>query len=406
MKNSLKLSFKLQSRKKTIIFNILFISISILVVLGINTYSDSAINYLNNDVYNSVSFKSLQVLTNEDDDIEKIEEALESLENVSVVTNFYAYSDMLNTKEFVNKKMDGIVTLYVANNKSLPKITAGSNFKDDNGNYMICPETLYATSDKEALKTTSKKYAINMKDYLNKDIEFTYNSYNDSYNYDVTFTVIGLYENNGYLDSDICFTQSSSLKTIMTNKYADDIDIITGESNILYQPDLFIQVDYLNNLDKVKREINNLGYNYEENNIIITSYFENIQTTAQRVTIIALFITLVILLLISIKQFSDDKDTYQLFYYLGYHRKSMYIISSLSNLIQLIISIIISMIVFAIIYIIFNMVLNYYPYILNGWQICVNYNSIIAVLIITILSTILSSIINILRIEDIGEKTC
>lgn len=403
MKNIFKLSFLLQSRKKSIIFNILFIAISILIVLGVNTYSDSAINYMNNDVYNSVFFKSLEVFTSEYDNVEEIKKELESLENITVVSNFYSYSDILQTKEFVNEKMDGMVNLYVASNKSLPNVTFGTDFPDEEGNYLICPETLYATSDKDSLKTISTKYAINMKEYLNKEIEFTYKSNLDNYDFEDTFIVVGLYESNGYLDSNICYTQNSSLENIISNKYSDEINKETGESNLIYQTGLFVQVDDLNNMEKVKTELSSLGYNYEENAIIITSYFENIQNVAQKVSVITLIITLVVLLVVSIKQFNDDKNTYILFKYLGYHKKSIYLISFVSNLIQFVVSILISMLIFGIVYIIFNIILNYYPYILNNWRVCVNYSSIISVLIITMLALILSSMINIFKIDDIEE---
>lgn len=402
MKNILNLSFKFQFKKKSTILNIIFISLSFLIVLGINTYSDSAINYMENDVYNFIYFKSLEVNVRDEDDRDKVIEDIEKLENVVLVSNFYSYNVILSSKDLSNKKMPGEVRMYVSNNDSLPKIIKGTNFPDDDGNFLICPSSLYATSDLNSLKTTSINDAINMNDFLNKNISFLYKSNNEKYNYDISFKVVGLYENNGYLDANVCFTQENSLEEIAINKYADDFDKEAGISNLEYQTSLFVQIDNLNNVEKTTNQIANLGYNSELNAIVLTSYFDNIRNTSQKLSVVVIILTLVLLLVINFKQHSEDLRTYKLLLCLGYRKKDINKISIISHIIQMIVSLVISFIVFIIFYVIFKLVLNYYPYILNNWRVCVNYKSILSIFIVVLFSVIINVFTNLYRLNE-GE---
>ena len=402
MRNIFNLSFKFQFRKKTTILNIILISLSFLIVLGINTYSDSAMNYMENDVYKSIYFKSLEVSVREDEDRNKVRKDLENLENVSLVSNFYSYSDILTSKELSNKKLSGEVQIHVSNNNSLPQIIKGTKFPDNKENYLICPKKLYSTSNTDSLKTISSNYAIDMNKFLNKKVTFSYKSNMGRYNYDISFKVIGLYENNSYLDANVCFTQENSLEEIAKNKYADDYDKENGISNLDYQRSLFVQVDNLDNMEKVTNQISSLGYYSDLNAMVIKSYFTDIKDNAQTISTIVIIITAILLLLIAFKQYSEDAKTYKLLSYLGYRRTQINKVAIVSNIMQIVISLFISMIIFGIFYLIFKLLLNYYPYLLNNWKVCINYKSIISVLIIVLLSSLVSIVVNVFRLNK-GE---
>lgn len=402
MKNFLNLSFRFQFRKKTTVFNILLMTLSFLIVLGINTYSDSAMNYMENDVFHSIYFKSLEVSVREGEDRAKVRKELENIENVTLVSNFYSYSDILTSKELTNKKLSGDVQIHVSNNGSLPKIIKGTNFPDDNGNCLICPKKLYATSNVDSLKFISTNYAFDMNDYLNKKISFSYKSNRGIYNYDVSFKVIGLYENNNYLDANVCYTLENSLEEIFKNKYADDYDKENGVSNLNYQRSFFLLVDDLNNMEKVKYEISSLGYVTEANAMIIESYFTDIRDTAKKVSMIVIIITAILLLIISFKQYHEDSKIYRLLSYLGYQKKQIHLIAMISNIIQVFLSLLISFIIFIFIYFIFKLLLLYYPYLLNNWKVCMNYQSILSVLFVIFISSFISIILYMIRL-NVGE---
>lgn len=399
MRNTFNLSFKLQFRKKITILNILLISLSFLIVLSIKTYSDSAMNYMENDIYNSIYFKSLEVSVRDNEDKAKVRKDLENLENVSLVSNFYSYNDILTSKALSNKKLLGEVEIHISNNDSLPKIIKGIKFPDDKENYLICPKKLYSTSNINSLKTISSNYAIDMNKFLNKNITFSYKSNMEKYNYDISFKVIGLYENNSYLDANVCLTQENSLEEIAKNKYADDYDKENGVSNLDYQTSLFVQVDNLDNMEKVTNQISSLGYHSEPNAMVIKSYFTNIKDTAQTISTIVIIITAILLLIIAFKQYNEDTKTYKLLSYLGYRKKQINQVAIVSNVIQVIISLFISFVIFIIFYFIFKLLLNYYPYLLNNWKICINYKSIISVLITILLSSFISILVNMVRLN-------
>ena len=404
MRNIFNLSFKFQFRKKTTILNIILISLSFLIVLGINTYSDSAMNYMENGVYKSIYFKSLEVSVRDDEDRSKVRKDLENLENVSLVSNFYSYSDILTSKDLSNKKLSGEVQIYVSNNDSLPQIIKGTKFPDNKENYLICPKKLYSTSNTDSLKTISSNYAIDMNKFLNKEVTFSYKSNMEKYNYDISFKVIGLYENNSYLDANVCFTQENSLEEIAKNKYADDYDKENGISNLEYQRSLFVQVDNLDNMEKVTNQISSLGYYSELNAMVIKSYFTDIKDNAQTISTIVIIITAILLLIIAFKQYNEDIKTYKLLSYLGYRKTKINKIAIVSNIIQVVISLFISSVIFAIFYLIFKLLLNYYPYLLNNWKVCINYKSIISVLITVLLSLVVSIVVNMIRLNKGEDK--
>jgi hypothetical protein len=399
MRNLFKLAFKTQLRNKTTIFNVLFITLALVIVIFVNTYSDAAMNYLeSNERYNSVYFHSLEINPNGDDLDTGIAKVM-GIEHVTVATKFYEYDAIMHSGELSNDKLDGSVMFFYANNNSLPEITEGTNFPEETGNYIICPENLYSTSNTNNFNKISKFSVIKMKDYLNKDLDFTYYSIGTKKEFQETYKLIGLYQTKGDLDLNICFTQVNNLTRIVENEYSDYIDGETGLSKINDQDTIIIQFDDISNLEEIKEKLDELNYIYKDAALVDTDYFYNIQNNAVKISYITLIITLFIVVLISLKQFDEDKKFWELLKYLGYKRKERNMLTIMSNIIQTIISICFTAIIFGTIYVVFNIILNIYPYILNGWTININFISTLLVLFVILIGTTIGIVINLFRME-------
>lgn len=403
MKNKVKLAFMFQSRRKSTIFNIIFITIAVLIVLAINTYSDTAINFMNSEIYNSIYYQGLEVLTIGEKDRKVAREKLEEIEHVSIVTDFYNYNLRIGTDEFKNEKLEGDIQLYIGNNNTLPEIVLGTNFPDNEGNYLVCPENFYPTLNLNNLRTVSSKYAVDIDNYLNKNVTFNYKSNALTNDYEITYKIVGFYKNRNYLDSNLCYAQENTMNEIVMNSYSDDIDPVTGESNLNYQTSFFVQVDNIGNLEKVEEEITKLGYRFEENAEVVPEYFENIQNTSNNVSYIVIIVTAILLLIISYKQFAENKTIYTLLKYLGYKKESVISISFLSSLIQAIFSLFVAMLIFFIVYALFQLVLNIYPFLLNNWSICISFRSFISIIIVVLVIMLIGNVLNMYRIDDIYD---
>ncbi len=398
MKELTKLSIKLMLRKKTTIFNIAFFSIVILVIVVLNAYSATAINYMKNDIYNSIYYKSLTIGPKEEDNIEELKKTIKSIDHVSLVIEQYAYNMLMDSEEFKNEKFDGEVFFNVANNQSLPKIVKGTNFPDEEGNYLVCPTNFYPTSNPDSLRKISSKYSINTNQYLNKEIDFSYMNREDTKKFNEKYKIVGLYNADSYLDVGVCYTTENALKKIAINRFDGEIDLTTNKPMILNQREIYVQVDNVKNIQSVENELSKLDISNKRSAFVIEEYFINIKNNISLISNIILVLTFFIFFILTYKQFSDDITSYKILRYLGYKRNNIYQFLIISNIFQFILGILVSAIICGIFYLGFSIVLNLYPFILNNWKICLDYKSlsyVIGVIIIFMTFGIGLSIMNI-----------
>lgn len=395
-----KLALNFQLNNKLFKYNILLISLAFLIILLVNMYSVSANNYLEKKSYNnSIWFQSFEVVPLNNKELDSaLAEVLEIPHIVNAI-KYYEYSAILHSEDLINKKMSGDLIFYFANNDSLPSITYGSNFPNEVGNYLICPEALYASSGFYNLKYMNRKYVLNSKDYLHKELDFNYISNHLSKTFNEKFKIIGLYVPRDANDFNVCFTQNENLTRIVTNQYSDDIDILTGESRINEQFSLYVQIDDLKNLEEVKENLESLGYSYSPTAKIINDYYNDINSSTLKITIIVNVIMFLLIFLIFLKQYKDEKNFLNLLNVLGYQKSDIIKISSYSSIILLIVSIFIANLIFLIVYIIGSLVVYYYPFILNGWQFVVNYKSIFSGIITLFLLTMVINTVKFLRFK-------
>lgn len=162
MKNTLTVSFKSVIRNKKTIALIIVLAISFFLGTIISVYQVSTENKIKEHSRGRYADRMILVL-NED---KKIEDQLIELKDVPHIEDAFRSYDLgyinMQTDIFKRKNTDGFVTLYVSSNKTLPQITHGNNFPDNEGYYMICNEKVIAKltlfDDKTLYKISSKRY--------------------------------------------------------------------------------------------------------------------------------------------------------------------------------------------------------------------------------------------------------
>lgn len=396
MKNKIYLAIRYQFRRKSNIFIALIIGIVMFINIMLGTYNISAINYMNSD--DSYYYRLLSIfidMENSNKNLNDIRKDLENINHVNNVSLFITHRTMLHSNELENNNMDGTIELFSANNNTLPEIVKGTDFPDNEGNYIICPENFYPTSNLEDLKYMSKRDKFNIEDYLNKNITFEYKSNFETNEYTIDFKLIGLYKNSLYdNDESVCYTLEKSISEIITNEYSDDIDIENNVNNLEYQNDFVIEIDDVTNKKLVEEELIDLGYYYESMISVVPEYFENITNKTNMITIIVSILLLIFIVIVLQKKFNDELDQYRLKICLGYKKKDIKFIYIFSNVFSLIIACIIAFLITLILMLAFKLVIYEYPFIFNKWQIVTNYYPVLIVLLAALIATIISSIIN------------
>ena len=396
------LVLKLQFRSKYFKYNILLISLVTLIILIINIYSCSANMYLKNKTYNeSVWFKSFEVTPLQGQNLDDAIIEVMKIPHVTNVVKFYEYSAILNSKFLSNKMMTGDIIIYASSNKSLPSEIKGLTFPEETGNYLICPSKLYASSNLDSLRFMNRKYVINTKELLNEDVEFKYFSNYKSNEYIEKYKIIGMYDALDISDNNVCFARNDTLTKIIKNQYSDDIDLSTGENKLNDQSTLYVQIDNFNNLDKVKKNLSDLGYRYIDTAKVRYDYFNNIESITTKMTFSISIIMFIVIFIIFFKQYKDEKYFLKLLYIIGYSSKDILSISFISSLILVICSIFISIILFAIIYFLGVYIIEIYPFLLNGWRFNINYISLTLIMFLLICVSI---VINIFKMKLLKYK--
>ena len=452
MKGMFKTSLLLYLRNKKNIFNIIFLIVSLLLVMGFSSYSLSAKNYIKYDSQNNPVYRKLDVSietidTNVEvntklqdkvkkidfskygveidydqvlrengidpeeylkelnessaqfkkyslEELEEIRKNLENVEHVVYATNWPYYFNALTSETLAINDFNGMVSIYSANNKILPKIIKGTNFPDDDGDYMICPANFYPSTSTD-FKKVKYENKINIDDYLNKTITFKYKSNMGKNNYTVDYKLVGFYENSSNeLDENICYISFNSMKKIVTNMYSDDIDLENNVNNLIYQTGFVVWIDDKDNVDSVSEELSKLGYQPNLMYQVDPSGLNSLLREQTKNSALILFTTLFILVLILIKQGYDEKDQYKLLSFIGYKNNEIVKVKILNSLVQMFLSMIISIIFAIIISFFFKYIIDMYPFIINKWKLYINYFSILYVFITYVIAIIISLIID------------
>ena len=377
---------KKQNYLNTIMLTILFVFISIL-----SCYYYTTKNYLENDIKNGITYKRLYVEIANDDSKEVSRKKLEKIDHIVSVINETSYFNGIHSKELATKYTDGIVEIYAANNNSLPKIIKGSNFPNNDGNYLICPQNFYPNGSETSVKELTSEAKFDLDDYIGKNIKFYYPDLYTNRIYEADLILVGLYENNKTnIDESTCYTTENTMHEIFFNQNKNDKDF--DES--MYTS-FFIQVDDIKNINKVIKSIEELKYDYQYVSTINYDYFNNIFFNTKIIVVILFFIITILIALIIYKQFKDNYNYYKLLNYTGYTSRNIIHINLISSLLLLSISIFLSVLVSLVIYILVNNYLIKNPFFMNKWNIIYNISLLYEIIItVIILMLIISKLLS------------
>ena len=238
-------------------------------------------------------------------------------EHVVIVYN-QDYNMATGYLNIVNKKI--YVNIKPLNNIYSPKIISGR--KVNNSNEMICPK--YLAKNISDLTTISD--VINMKDYVNKELNLSYKKeiFRDLYTIDTIkeysrkIKIVGLYD-DGYSTGMFydCYMLDETLKEIVEEErivYSDEyLSQVKVEENGLSTS---VVVDKLENVDTVSKQLKEDGYIVERQLAIKTELLENINLISKILTVIMfLFISIIFVIYLGnmIKKQKRDIGLYKLF---------------------------------------------------------------------------------------------
>ena len=408
MKSNLFLAIRTTLRNKKIIILIFLISTILLFGTIISTYQKSLTEHINN--YSTSMYESLMyTVGKKNSTYEEKEQELKSIDHISYVSREYDVGTFtLSNQEWHNSKVDGDIWVYVANNNTLPKIVKGSNYMDEEQNYLVCPEILYPSSslnDTKEAKKISKKDGIKMNKYLDKVITFEEEVLNEEGTYtkkEVKAKIVGLYKVNQYdIKDNTCYGNISLRKETYENYYEN-----ANKENYEYIPNpssALIIIDNYDNSDKVIEELNRLGYNVEPYAEYDPETLETLNNNSKIFSIIILIVCLILISVFLLRNTISRKEEYKVYKYLGYTNQNILILIILSNIVIMTTSLLLSLVLSIAYKVLLQVIVSFYPFYFSKMEVLLSTKNLFIVFGLSLLWSIMNSIINSLFIT--GEKS-
>lgn len=398
MKNLFKISTKLQFRSKMTKYTILFLTIMTLLMMFLFTYKETIKNYLNGDVHRQFTMFLANKIPDEEDyiwtrkELDAMQKEIREIPHVVFTTYQYAFGTYFEFPEFKNDVLEGNAMIYAASNETLPEIARGSNFPDDEGNYLICPENFYPTSVWAQKGNLKSKDKIDLSSYIDKEITLGYNTRIMNHK-TMDFKIVGTYKNDkNNFDEYICYSNKSTMIEVGKQVYEGYIDEVTNRDAIDYQSQIFYRIDDSKNAEFVKDKLQKLGYVVEEG----FSFTPEVALKIIKKLNIFIVMSILCIFIIEIVLFRyskiENENNFNLLHIIGYKKKNILIIYIFSNVIQIVISWIISFILIMIGLGILHLILNFYPFIFDKFRICINYTSPLLVALLTLISALINYI--------------
>lgn len=373
MKFYFKFSFFNVIRSKRHIIGLFILGILISLWFLLNTANATVYNFLNYDTYNGFYNRQLVVgrdLTDvEYADIVNIENEITSVDHV-LSSYFNFYSSNGGVIEEFEGELSGNVEFVPANNDSLLPITFGSNFPDDDGLYMVCPENFYPTN-LDDISSLSIDYRVDLKNKIGEIFHFNARDWITNQSTRLEIKLIGLYKNQAnHIDENRCFVSKKLSETISKIMYQSD----SGWSVSQYSA-FMTTVDNAKNIDYATTTLTNMGYNVMPVASIRYEYYDNIFNIIKKLSISLIIMIIIVVLIYARKDYIENKDFYKLLQCVGYNKFQTFMMFISEIVIKLTLSIIFSFIISLILYGIVSIVLYYKPFIFNKWTIIFDYLS-------------------------------
>jgi len=357
------LFFKITIRDKKNIYYIIMMSICSFTLLcsflfhHMYNYSDEW------DKENNIFFRQLMVTPGYEEAMKFFEnskydfhmEKLLEIENViDVHESDYDESSLKNV--VLNDSIHGdIVGMGYGSNGILPKIISGRGFNVDDKDVLVCPDKMYLYCYNYS-DEVNKKEIIDTKKYIGSTIKGSYDiryydektdSIKTRETKNMEFKIVGVYDVNSTSNHmSYCYAPGKQVADIKKQTIITDGSPSFGSWRIT--------VDNADNLDSVKKKLEDMGY------IVSVAIFTEFSTeyTIKLICNSILFISIVALLLVSLayikKKMINNLYIIGLTKSLGYNPSDIKSLYLLDNIVILFISYLISIILFIITSIIIN----------------------------------------------------
>lgn len=404
MKNDFYLSLKYFFKNKRMFISFIIIGLILTLTIIITCYNSSAKNYYEKGyLYQFRAFNDLRVEPQygveypTEKQIEAERSKIQSIDHITGVYRLYTGFIHLTVLDFQKEGNDGFITLYAANDKTLPELVKGEVFPDNDGYYLVCPDNFYPTQIELDKNIITEKNRIDFTDKVGKNIEISYKNSSGKKTNKMSLKLTGIYKNDDYvMDEYTCYTTEKVIDELYFNQYDNrEKDLSYTEYKSYY-----VHVDKLENVDKVKKELEKKGYHVEKVGEVETSYFDEIEKETMFWLVIVYIIAIIFLIIMLTKQFNHDEKYYKLLYCLGYQKKDITIINFVSSILRLLISLLIAFIGTGISILIINKQVQVKPFLFNKWDIVIDYKPLLILLGIIVFICIISTIISVNSIHE------
>ncbi len=410
------ISYKNLTRRKTqVFFNILLISLTLVLFILTMSLMDSVNRFILSQTRDDAKFRTLNVYYNTDI-IQSRNEVVENMKNVNHIIEAYPQSGVFGgkiinvTQISDNGKKDFIdLGIRACSNGNTPKVLAGSTFKKNDAKVGIIPKLFYPNSDFKISYSKENVDFIDGEKMIGKTIVIRYYAYDFSdegqpkvvKSFDYHFKVVGVYDAVKNYDDPFCV-------------YLPYRDVLNMQNNVeKYSKGLAKSVnnavtavvDKSQNTNKVIKKLNEIGYSANalsnaNGSADQTSYIVIIGLILGMLLLILAFVVVSLTTISSIKKRTPEIGMLKA---IGYTNKNITGIICFEMLLISIISLIIVLIICTIIFCFFTYLIKHsLTMYLQAFNPVINRLSIIVSIVIGILLPFfgcLSSIRRALEIE-------
>jgi ABC-type antimicrobial peptide transport system permease subunit len=305
-----------------------------------------------NELYsNNIGYRTLNVILNSDDDLEKIK----NIDHVKNVVDFYYNNpNDADVSEF-DTDLTGYITFYPVIDDDYLVISAGKNISNDDE--IVCSDYFYPYKAEQVNGKTifNSKRILKPKDFIGKEFSLELEDDNGIGN----FKIVGAFDSSKIsTDLSACFVtmnRFSKMVNIYQNGGSGYYDEELGE--IVFIPDEYpsldkvVVVDSYKNVDEVITKLNNMDIVAVKYKEIATGYVQLLISVPFFLSLVLLFIFVIILESFLNKKIKYDSKNYAILKSVGYTRKQIVNIDILGNSLIYLFSVIISIIIYVILFI-------------------------------------------------------
>lgn len=389
--------YNIKGKKRQFYKDIILISLSIFIFIISSIATDSIGNIFNKNIKNNISYRSIYVMNNGEEDEETLISKLNNISHIQkVVTqkeyNVFVYINNINKENIDN----GGISLCGADDIITPEVIAGRKMNKDETGVCIVPKKIYPYID-------DIKYQdiMNGEDLLNKEIEIEYYKYDYSSNpptvTDIVtkkLKVVGVYDpevNMGEYND--CYINFKDIKEIYNT--------ILENSNYNTSYDSLIAiVDSFENVNMVLDTLNELGYESSLHSVANEKLIETINTVSSLIASCILVIAISNIVISVIRASKKKKEEIGLLKAFGYKKFNIWCIMIIESFLISLISFIIACLLVIIIICILKIVKETSNSDLKRIDIILKYNSFIYGFVVATIIPLITRILSNIRIVN------